>query len=262
MNHLPVVTSSLLSQFAEIQHGFFTREGGVSQSDPNFLSLNVGLNKGDKNENVLENRRLICQHFGLILNDLVLAYQNHTTTFHLVNQPFKGEAPIGDSLITTTPNLLLAIQTADCVPVLFYSPENKIIAAVHAGWRGAVKGILESTVEKMVQLGAEKNKIYAALGPCIWQESYQVGEDFIETLKSYPDGYQEQFLIKDKTPGYFFFDLPGYIQCRLQKAGLQHIDPSPFNTFSNPEKFFSYRYKTVNHLPYNGQQFSVICLKS
>jgi YfiH family protein len=259
---LSATISPILTQFKEIKHGFFGREGGVSHDHPSFESLNVGFNKGDSDENVLENRRLICQHFGLTIDDLVLAHQDHTTVFYLVDQPFKGEAPIGDALITTTPNLLLSIQTADCVPVLFFNPDNKIIAAAHAGWRGAAKGVMEAVVEKMIDMGAKKDRIYVALGPCIWQESYQVGEDFIEALKNYPGAYQEQFLIKDETPGYFYFDLPGYVHHRLQKVGLQHIDPSPFNTFTNPEEFFSYRYKTVNHLPYNGQQLSVICLKN
>lgn len=261
MTKLPVITSALLSQFKEIYHGFFTREGGVSHSHPNLASLNVGFKKGDCDENVLENRRLICQHFGLTLDCLVLAYQDHTTIFHMVDQPFDGEIPIGDALITTTPNILLAIQTADCVPVLFFSPDKKIVAAVHAGWRGAAKGVIEATVQKMVDLGAEKKQIYAALGPCIWQESYQVKADFIETLKTLPNAYQEKFLIKDETPDCYLFDLPGYVQHRLQEAGLQYIEPSQFNTFANPKKFFSYRYKTVNNLSCNGQQLSVICLK-
>jgi YfiH family protein len=258
MTQLPTVTSSLLSG---LNHSFFGRKGGVSHSHPGFETLNVGLNKGDDDQNIIENRRRICQHFGLTLDHLVIVNQQHTDIAHIVDKPFKT-APLGDALVTTTPNLLLGIQTADCVPILFADSENQVIAAAHAGWRGSVKGIIEDTLDKMVKMGANRSTIKVALGPCIWQQSYEVGPDFIETMQSYPGAYQPQFFIKAERAHHFYFDLPGYVNHRLQQAGIQNIDSSPFDTFANPKESFSYRYKTVNHLPYIGQQLSVIVLKT
>ena len=259
MTKLPVITSPSFNILGNIEHAFFGRKGGVSNSHPGFETLNIGLNKGDDDQNIIENRRLIAQHFGLTLDHLIIINQQHTDIVHFVDKPFQAP-PLGDALVTTEPNFLLGIQTADCVPLLFVDADNHVVGAAHAGWRGAVKGIIEATLNKMVEVGANRSAIKTALGPCIWQPSYEVGVDLIETMQSYPGAYHSQFFTEGDRNNHFYFDLPGYVKHRLLKAGVQSVDLSPFDTFANPKDFFSYRYKTVNHLPYIGQQLSVIKL--
>ena len=256
MTQIPHITLPILNG---IKHGFFGRKGGVSHAQPGFETLNVGMNKGDNIDDIVENRRRICQQFGLTLDGLVIVNQQHTDVVHIVDRPFEN-IPVGDALVTTKPNLLLGIQTADCVPVLFADCENQVVAGAHAGWRGAVKGILESTLDKMIEVGANRSNIKVALGPCIWQSSYEVGPDFVQAMKDHPGAYRPEFFIPGNRVDHFYFDLPGYVMDRLKKAGVKHITPSPFNTFANPEDFFSYRYKTIHQLPYLGLQLSVIRL--
>lgn len=257
----PVIKTPLLGQFKNIAFGFFTREGGISQSHSGFKSLNVALHNGDIQKDVTENRRIICNSLNLNLDHLALVVQKHSNIVHSINQAYKIP-PVGDALVTSVPNLILGIQTADCVPVLLTDPNKKIIAAAHAGWRGAVKGILENTVQEMIKQGADLTNIYGALGPCIWQQSYEVKDNFINEMQRYPNAYEKRFFISTEKQNSYLFDLSGYVTHRLIKMGIQHIDPSPFNTFSHPERFFSYRYKTLNNSPFNGCQLSVICLKS
>mgnify|MGYP002783822719 CR=1 FL=1 len=235
MHKVPCFSAPSLSMLKTVHHGFFGRESQDHNSQ-------------------------VCELFGLECDRLVMLQQQHTDIVHVVHQPFT-DMPIGDALITMQPNLMLAIRTADCAPVLLADPVKKIVAAVHAGWRGAVKGILETTVQKMVELGAGLSDLCVAIGPCIWQSSYEIGPDFIESMKSYPGAFAADFFIKSEQANHFYFDLPGYVQHRLLQAGVKAIDPSPFDTYANPDRFFSYRYETLKHLPATGRQLSVICLK-
>lgn len=233
---VPYLQASLLADIKGIKHGFFTRQGGVSQGD--FATLNVGREVGDPDECVQENRRRISQTLGFDEKKLIIIRQRHTPNVMVVDRPFEGDLPEADALITTTPNLFIGVLTADCVPVLLATAKGDMVAAVHAGWRGAVGGVLENTLEKMKALGAKE--IQAALGPCIWQDNYEISQEFYDNLRNAPS-----FFKPGNRPNHWQFDLPGYVTHRLQQTGIEHISPSLANTYTDPARFFSCRRKTI-----------------
>jgi len=252
------------------EHGFFGRTGGHSCG--NLSSLNVGTDKDDSEDNVSKNKSLIAKSLGFEKKDIVTLKQQHTNICHKVDEKFKQnfshellgsrDRIVGDALATNIRGVLLGVKTADCVPVLFADNYNQVVGAAHAGWRGALSGVLENTVAAMVDLGAKFENIVVAIGPCIWAESYEVGLDLKQQFESEsPLACEEFFRIKDTNgiaPCKWMFDLPGYVYKRLNKLGIDEISPSPFNTFENPDKFFSYRYNTVHGLGINGVQLSAI----
>jgi YfiH family protein len=233
---VPYLQAPLLSNIKGIRHGFFTREGGVSRGD--FATLNVGREIGDPEDCVEENRRRIAQALGFDAEKLITVRQRHTASVLVVDQPFEGAAPEADALITITPNLLIGVLTADCVPILLTTSKGDMVAGVHAGWRGAVGGILENTVEKMIALGGKE--IQATLGPCIWQDNYEVSQEFYDNLKESPS-----FFKPGSRPHHWQFNLPGYVMNRLQQAGVHNISPSLANTYTDSNRFFSCRRKTI-----------------
>ena len=252
---VPYLTSSLLKEIPYLQHGFFTRVGGESSGF--YATLNTGFEKGDDPEAIYENRRRICKTFDLTPEDLGLVRQEHTDIVYTITKPFPKEAtPVGDALITTTPNLLIGVQTADCVPILLADKTKPLVAAVHSGWKGAVGGVIESTINSMKEQGAKTENIVAALGPCIWQESYEVSQEFFDNLKG-----SEQFFKSGKRQGHYQFDLPGYVINCLKAAGVSKVAPSMANTFPDEENFFSFRRKTLTKADHFGNQISVICIK-
>ena len=161
---------------AGVKHGFFGREGGVSSGI--YASLNAGAGSNDDPANVLENRRRIAEAFGVDRDHLTGVHQVHSPTAVFIDAPWAGERPRADALVTTAPNLAISILTADCTPILFADSEAKVIGAAHAGWRGAIGGVIENTVRLMEEHGAERSRIAAAIGPCIHQCSYEVGPEF------------------------------------------------------------------------------------
>lgn len=233
---IPHLQASLLTNIEGIKHGFFTRQGGVSQGD--FAELNAAREKGDNPEHVQENRRRIAESLEFDVKNLITVRQVHSPKVLVVDSPFKGDLPEADALITTTSGLLIAILTADCVPVLLSTPQGDIVAAVHAGWRGAVTGIIEEVVREMKALGAKE--IIGALGPCIWQDSYEVSQEFYDNIALTPSYFKP-----GNRPDHWQFDLPGYVTNRLLEAGVKKISPSPANTYVDPLRFFSYRRKTI-----------------
>jgi YfiH family protein len=254
---IPYLTSHQLQNIPYIQHGFFGRIGGVSQGY--FGTLNTGLEKGDIDSHVLENRDRIADQFGLRKENLILLRQEHTNVVHKIlgSELFKREIPIGDGFVTDSPNFLLGIQTADCVPLLLADKSKPIIGAAHAGWKGAIGGVIENTVNAMVDLGSRVDNIIAAIGPCIWQDSYEVTLEFLGNFKNTP-----QFFKSGRDTDHHQFDLPGYVEYRLQEIGILSISSSPADTYKNSEQFFSYRRKTIRGEEKMGNQVSVICLKS
>ncbi len=254
---VPYITSHQLQDIPFIQHGFFGRLGGVSQGL--FDSLNTGLEKGDIDNHVLENRERISSQFGLRKEDLVLLRQEHTNIVHKISNSelFKKSLPIGDALVTDAPNLLLGMQTADCVPLLFADKTKPIIGAAHAGWRGAIGGIIENTIKAMVNCGSRIDNIIAALGPCIWQDYYEVTPEFLDHFKNAP-----QFFKPGCDKDHYQFDLPGYVEHRLREAGVLFISSSPIDTYSNSERFFSFRRKTKKNEESFGNQISAIRIKN
>jgi polyphenol oxidase len=245
---VPYLQSMNLSNIPGVQHGFFTRKGGVSQGV--FSELNIR-EKGDRPEYIQENRRRIAAALGFEVSNMVTSRQIHSPSIMVVDRPFNGRLPEVDGLITTTPGLLIGIMTADCVPILFAASSGNIVAAVHAGWRGAISGIIEKTIQKMKDLGA--HDIIAALGPCIWQENYEVSQEFYDNL-----AHEPTFFKSGARPNHWQFDLPAYVMNKLKGAGVQNISPSLADTYADSERFFSCRRATHLGEPTFGDSFSGI----
>lgn len=253
------ITSSLLSAHPSLSHGFTTRKGGVSTGL--FDSLNAALEKGDNPDHVIENRRRIANHLGAELDHLITVRQVHSNTVIVAeNTCFKEERQTGDALVTATPGLLIGIITADCVPILMADPQAGVIAAVHAGWKGATSGIIENTLNTMESLGATRQNIIAAIGPCIWQESYEVAQEFYDHVTGLSLGYNQFFENSDQK-NHWKFNLPGFASHLLEGQGIDQITPSPADTYANKDRFFSYRRKTHLNEPVFGCSLSGIMLR-
>ncbi len=236
-------------------HGFLGRKGGVSTGI--FESLNVGLGSSDDPAVVTENRARVV---GAVLSGAALttAYQIHSPRVVTVNAPLT-ERPEGDALVTRAPGLLLGILTADCAPVLFTDHEAGVIGAAHAGWKGALGGVTDATIAAMEALGARRENIAAAIGPCIARKSYEVDTSFITRFTD-DDPANERFFWEGRA-GHAWFDLEAYVAHRLHAAGLTTVHLLGADTYSQPECFFSYRRTTHAGEPDYGRQISVIGLR-
>jgi polyphenol oxidase len=241
---------------AGIRHGFFTKQGGVS--DGIYTSLNCGLGSKDDPAKVLENRARVARHLGGTTDQVVTLYQTHSATALVVAKPYPRDAvPSADAVVTHTPGLVIGALAADCNPVLFADPVAKVVAAAHAGWRGALGGILEATVTAMENLGAERTRIVAAVGPCIHQASYEVGAEFeAEFLKVSAD--YEVYFHRSSPTSRPHFDLPGFVMMRLGRAGVGTTERVSLCTYENESKFFSFRRTTHRKEPDYGRQISAI----
>jgi YfiH family protein len=251
----PVISANL-KPGNSIKHGFFTRTGGVS--DGIYAGLNVGIGSNDDPQKVATNRSRVASHFAQKPENLVTPYQIHSPEALVINGPFTGERPKADAVVTKTSGVIAGILTADCGPVLFADANAGVVGAAHAGWQGAVGGILESTIEKMEYLGAKKADIVAVLGPTISQKNYEVGPEFVERLLSL-DSENSQWLLPSSKPGHAQFDLPGYIINRLNGIGIA-ASWTGHCTYEDEERFFSYRRTTHRAEPDYGRQISAICI--
>jgi YfiH family protein len=241
-----------------VRHGFFTREGGVS--DGIFASLNCGFGSNDDAAKVRENRRRAMAALGLAADRLAICHQLHSPDVVTVEAPWRHEdRPRGDAMVTRRPGVALGILTADCAPVLFADPEARIIGAAHAGWRGALTGVLEATVTAMEALGAATARIRAGIGPCIAQTSYEVGPEFPAPFLA-EDAANARFFRAAPRVGHFHFDLAGYVAHRLERLGLGQIERSGGDTAAEAERFFSYRRSCLRKEPDYGRELSAICL--
>lgn len=253
-----IVRAECLSGVAGISHGFFTRQGGVSTGL--YGALNCGLGSRDDPGQVRQNRarvaRALSGHGGQVLT----LHQVHSASALVVDRPLEsGPPPRADALVTRTPGLVIGALAADCTPVLLADPRARVVAAAHAGWRGALGGILEAAVEAMVGLGAEPRRIRAAIGPCISQEAYEVGPEFeAEFLDA--DSRNARFFLRPAAAARSRFDLPGYIEHRLAKVGLGHVERRSPCSYGNESLFFSYRRATHRNEPDYGRQISAIVL--
>lgn len=250
----PFITHDLLEQ-QTIAHGFFTRHGGVSKSV--YTSLNCGLGSKDHIENINHNRRLAAMAIGGLNDHICGLYQIHSDICHIVNMA-SDNRPEGDALVTNTPGITLAILTADCVPILFADHHAGIIGAAHAGWRGAVKGVVVSTLKTMVQLGATLNNINAVIGPAIQQASYQVGHDLRDEVLAKSPQAENHFIVDQ--PNKWLFDLPSYVGDQLIAEGIKYHTLTE-DTYSD-DRFFSHRRTTHQGGPDTGRLVSMIRLKS
>lgn len=233
------VSEPVLASAAGLRHAFFTRKGGVSPAP--FDSLNCGFRDGEPRANVLENRRRAAAAFGLAGEALCTLRQVHGRTVARVDAPWAvGEGPEADALVTDRPGVVLGVLTADCAPLLFADAEAGVVGAAHAGWRGALDGVAEATLDAMAGLGAEAGRTVAAIGPCIQQESYEVGPEFPQLFRD-QDQANLRFFRPAARAGHFLFDLPGYLAARLERAGLAAVAAVARDTCAEAESFFSYR---------------------
>jgi YfiH family protein len=252
-----VIEAPALTDLPKIRHAFFTRKGGVSEGI--YASLNGGIGSSDSAEHVKENRRRMADAVGVAPDALISVYQVHSPDAVLVEGPWSSERPKADAMVTNIPGLALAITTADCGPVLFADHEAGVIGAAHAGWRGAVTGVLEASLDAMERLGAARNRIVAVLGPTISQKAYEVGPEFVARFTEEAPGHEHFFRPSDK-PGHAMFDLPGFIGARLKAAGVGHFTNLDLCTYSDEERFFSYRRTTHRKEPDYGRLISAIAL--
>ena len=251
---LAPVRSAMLSQLAGFEHGFYGRVGGVSSGI--YESLNSGPGSNDDPANVAENRRRIASHIGVSPDRLLSAYQVHGADALMVDGPFQGERPQVDALVTRCPSVAPSVLTADCAPVLFADPAARIVAAAHAGWKGAIGGILEATIAKIVKLGGSPARIVAAVGPCIAQASYEVGPEFVANF-THADPANERFFIPGNDDR-SLFDLKRYCAARLRAAGLGAVDVLPQDTCAEESHFFSNRRRNLAGEADYGRNLSAI----
>jgi hypothetical protein len=234
---LEILTSDMLS---DVRHGFFSRRGGASSGV--FSGLNCGYGSSDQTEVVSINRARVAQAMEVEPEALIGVHQVHSPTVFKVDAPMNGERPRADAVVTATPGLALTILTADCQPVLFADTHANVIGAAHAGWRGALDGVLESTLDAMEELGAKRENTVAVIGPSISQQAYEVGPEFLddfvtespENLRFFANGEGDRLQ----------FDLPAYGLHRLRQAGVGQAEWTRHCTYSDPDRFYSYRRST------------------
>jgi polyphenol oxidase len=252
----PLRASSL--DLPGIRHGFFTRHGGVSEGI--YASLNCGFGSSDEAAKVAENRARAMAALGLAGDRLATCYQTHSADVVVVDDPWpRAENPRADAMVTRTPAVALGILTADCAPVLFTDPVARVIGAAHAGWRGALSGVLEATVAAMQKLGAATPRIHAAIGPCIGRDSYEVGAEFPAPFIA-EKAANAVFFRAAPRAGHFLFDLAGYVATRLRHLGLVRIETIAGDTAAEADRFFSYRRSCHRKEPDYGRELSAIVL--
>jgi len=225
-----------------IRHAFFTREGGVSAGC--YASLNGGVGSADDKDRVIENRARMAAALAVGPDRFLTAFQIHSPHVVVADTPWTAAArPRADGIVTRTPALAIGVSTADCGPVLFAEPHARIVGAAHAGWRGALSGIVEATIAAMEALGAARDKISAAVGPMIRQSNYEVGADLMARFAA-EDPESATFFAPTPRPGHALFDLSGYVTARLRRAGIRHIEDIGLCTYGDPSLFYSYRRAT------------------
>jgi YfiH family protein len=240
-----------------IRHGFFTRTGGVSEGV--YRGLNAGSGSGDRPDRVAENRRRIAQSLGTEPGHIVTVHQVHSADAVVVDAPFSGERPQADAMVTSRPGLALGVLTADCGPVLFADADARVIGAAHAGWKGALGGVLESTITAMQGLGARRERIVAVLGPSISQANYEVGPEFRERfVVAEPDA--DAYFVSSTNEGKHMFDLQSYILARLERAGVAGSAIGRC-TYAEEDQFYSYRRSVHRSEPDYGRLISAIILE-
>jgi YfiH family protein len=253
-----MITLGVLSDLPGLRHGFMTRAGGVSEGI--YESLNCGLGSDDNLDHVRENRRRVLAMAGIPATTLLTAYQIHSPDVLVVEEEWRdGPRPKVDALVTTRKNIAIAASSADCVPILFADPEARVVAAAHAGWRGAVGGVLQATVKQMCALGARPERIRAGVGPCIGAASYEVGPEFPAPFLAQNPANARFFRPAQRT-GHHMFDLESYVAAELAAMKLGAIEVAHRDTCAEAHTFFSYRRSCLRKEPDYGRHVSVIGL--
>jgi YfiH family protein len=234
-----MIQASSLAALPGIRHAFFTRDGGVSRGV--YASLNGGIGSDDASQDIAENRARMAAALGVAPSHFITAYQIHSPTVVTAEQPWPPDArPRADAIVTRVPGLAIGISTADCGPVLFADARAGVIGAAHAGWRGALTGVLEATIEAMEACGAARADIVVGLGPMIRQGNYEVGPEFVVRFQDDGAG-NAAFFKPGARAGHALFDLAGYIAARLAKAGIGRIEDVGCCTYADDARFYSYR---------------------
>jgi hypothetical protein len=259
MADVPILTSPLLTAAPGVRHGFFTRQGGVSEGL--YASLNVGRGSGDEPARVTENRARAAAALGGDAGALATCYQVHSARAVTAQTPFDAALPQADAVATRTPGLICGALAADCAPVLIADPEAKVVAAVHAGWRGALAGVVEAGVAAMAQLGADPARTVAAIGPCIGPWSYEVGLEFVAAFEA-ADPANTRFFAAGAGPEKRLFDLPGFVLSRLAAAGVRQAEWIGRDTLAEEALFFSNRRATHRSEPDYGRLLSAVTLEA
>jgi len=254
MQSLPAIRSTLLEAHG-IAHSFFTRQGGVSEGV--YASLNGGAGSSDDAQAVTENKRRMAQSLGVAPHNLLVPYQIHSAQAAVVDGVWT-QRPHCDAIVTATRGLALGVTGADCGIVLFCDPGAQVIGAAHAGWKGALEGVLETTLEQMERLGASRPAIRAALGPTIAQASYEVGPEFLARFMAQDTGSKRFFATGSGDRA--FFDLPGFIGDRLARAGVGAFENLALDTYADEVRFYSYRRCVHRNEPDFGRLVAAIAL--
>jgi YfiH family protein len=252
--------AATLADAPPVAHAFFTRRGGVSGGI--YASRNCGLGSSDEQAAIVENRER-CRRALAGAGRLVTIYQVHSCDVLQVEEPWEAEAaPKADAMVTDRPGIALGILTADCAPILFVDPDEGIIGAAHAGWKGAFGGIAVATVAAMERLGADRSRIRAAIGPCIGRASYEVGPEFRDRFLASDPAHAAWFgPSRPDRPDHAMFDLPGFAAAGLEAAGVGSVEVLPHDTAAEEGLFFSYRRATLRGEPDYGRQMSAIVLR-
>jgi YfiH family protein len=252
------IEAPALSAQPRVRHAFFTRQGGVSEGV--YASLNGGLGSSDDQARVRENRRRMTEELGVAPDALVSVHQVHSPDAVVVERLWqREERPRADGMATARPGLALGITTADCGPVLFADAEAGVVGAAHAGWKGALSGVLEATIGTMEGLGARRDRIVAVLGPMISQDAYEVGPELVAQFTAEEEG-NARFFRPSAREGRSMFDLPAYIGARLERAGVGAFADLGLCTYSDEARFYSYRRATHRGEPDYGRLIAAIAL--
>ena len=257
MSATPFLTAECL-RIAGVAHGFFTRVGGASQGV--YASLNTGLGSRDAPEAVTENRARVAAALGTAPQRLAVPFQVHSPDAIAITEPWPADArPRCDAVVTATPGLALGVTGADCGMILFAEQRARVIGAAHAGWKGALTGVVEATVATMERLGARRGDIVAGLGPCIGPKSYEVGPEFVA---AFADAGEDtgRYFSPSVREGRSMFNLNAYIAERAARAGVGRLEDLHLDTYADEGRFFSYRRATHRKEPDYGRLMSVIVL--
>ncbi len=254
-----MLESPLLSAVPGLRHTFFSREGGVSEGI--YAGLNGGVGSGDDPEHVAENRRRMAAALRVPPDRFLTVFQIHSPDVVVASMPWDtATRPKADAIVSSTEGLAIGVTAADCGPILFADAGARVIGAAHAGWKGALTGIVEATVTAMEKLGADRADIVAAIGPLIRQPSYEVGPEFVERFLD-ADAENAVYFLPAVRQGHAMFDLAGLIRKRLENAGVLMIDDTGIDTYAD-ERFFSYRRSVHRKEPDYGRHVHAIVLES
>jgi len=254
-----MLQATSLATLPRIRHAFFTRSGGVSQGV--YASLNGGVGSMDAPDKVAENRARMAAALGVRASRLLTPYQIHSPDVVVAEEPWTREnRPRADAIVTRMPRLAIGVSTADCGPILFADSEAGVVGAAHAGWRGALTGVIEAAIAAMERLGADRDRITAALGPTIRQPNYEVGPEFVDRFLAADPGNSRFFKPSQRT-GHAMFDLASYIAERVRNAGIVQFEDLGLCTYAEPERFFSYRRTTRRGEPDYGRHINAIAIQ-